>query len=496
MTAAHRGLKAPVRHFAVLALSLGTGMLVIDNAIATIALPTIATALNISPARTVVVVTAYQVAMLMALLPFSAIGDRIGHRRMYQTGQLVFLLASVASALATSLPMLLAARCLQALGVAAAMSVATALLRATYPSAMLGRGIALNGLIVAVAASVAPTLGGLILSVSSWRWIFAAAVPFALLSLLLGHFFLPNPKAHSTRFDMVGAGLCAAMFGLLMTGVSLILRGDPLIGLCLIFIGIPVAVVVVRRELGSDRPIMPVDLLGQPAFALPAGALLFAFCGSLSFTIALPFRLHAAGVSTGTIGLLLAVWPVAMMVATPVGGLLADKAPKGLAGALGMALAATGLAISGLLPANSAYWLLATPMALIGGGMGVFMSPTAHMIVGAAPPDRTASAGALVSSTRFVGQSLGAALSSAFLATTFGAGSAPAFMSAGLALTSAGFSLASLLRGGGQRRAEARRSSMSDPDPAAQQPFAHSTRPERQCTVLARTKTSVGDGYE
>ncbi len=453
--AVHTGLAPPRRHIAVLALSLGTGMLVIDNAIATIALPTIARSLDISPARTVVVVTVYQVAMLMALLPFSALGDRIGHRRMYQTGQLVFLLASIGSALATSLPMLLATRCLQALGVAAAMSVASALLRATYPTSMLGRGIALNGLIVAVAAATAPTLGGLILSVSSWRWVFAAAAPFAVLSLLLGQFFLPNPKAHSSRFDLVGAGLCAVMFGLLMTGLSLVLRGDPGIGSTLLALGLPVAVFVVRRELKSPRPILPVDLLGRLTFALPAGALLFAFCGSLSFTIALPFRLSAAGVSAGTIGLLLAVWPVSMMIATPVAGLLADKAPKGLAGFLGMLMAAVGLVIAGFLPATSAFWMLAVPMALIGAGMGVFMSPTAHLIVGAAPRDRAASAGALVSSTRFVGQSLGAALASAFLATAFGTGSTPAFISAGLALTSAGFSLTNLLRGGGQRAVEA-----------------------------------------
>ncbi len=450
----HIGLAPSKRHLAILALSLGTGMLVIDNAIATVALPSIADALDISPARTVVVVTVYQVAMLMALLPFSALGDRIGHRRLYQTGQMVFLLASVGSALATSLPMLLAMRCLQALGVAAAMSVGSALLRATYPAHLLGRGIALNGLIVAVAAAMAPSLGGLILSVSSWRWVFAAAAPFAILSLLLGQFFLPNPKAHSSRFDLVGAMLCAAMFGFLMTGLSLVLRGDTVVGLGLIAVGVPVAVLVIRRELSSARPILPVDLLGRATFALPAAALLFAFCGTLSFMIATPFRLSAAGLSPGTIGLVLAVWPLAMMLATPAAGLLADKGPKGLAGAIGMTLAAIGLVAAGCLPANSAVWLQAMPMALIGAGMGVFMSPTSHLIVGAAPRDRAASAGALVSSTRFVGQSLGAALASAFLATTFGTGPTPAFISAGLALVSASFSLTNLFRGGGQRPVE------------------------------------------
>jgi DHA2 family multidrug resistance protein-like MFS transporter len=245
------------------------------------------------------------------------------------------------------------------------------------------------------------------------------------------------------------------MFGLLMTGLSLVLRGDPMVGWSLIALGLPVAFVVVRRELRSARPILPVDMLGRLTFALPAGALLFAFCGSLSFIIALPFRLHAAGVSAGTIGLLLAVWPVAMMIAAPVAGLLADRGPKGLAGMLGMLMAAVGLATAGVLPVTSGFWVLAVPMALIGAGMGVFMSPTAHLIVGAAPRDRAASAGALVSSTRLVGQALGAALASAFLATAFGTGSTPAFISAGLALVSSGFSLTTLLRGGGQRAVEA-----------------------------------------
>lgn len=452
MTAAgHIGLPPPGRYVAILALSLGTGMLVVDNAIATVALPTIARSLEISSASAVVIVTVYQVVMLMSLLPFSALGDRLGHRRMYQGGQVVFLIASLGSALATSLPMLLAARCLQALGVAAALSVSSALLRATYPAARLGRGIALNGLIVAVASATAPTLGGLILSFGSWRWVFAAAVPFALMSLLLGQ-ILPDPKAQSTRFDFAGAALCAAMFGLLMTGLSLVLQGNAPIGLGLIAIGIPVAIAVVRRELGSSRPILPVDLLARATFALPAAALLFAFCGTFSFMIGLPFRLHSAGMATGTIGLLLAVWPVAMMMAAPVAGILADRAPKGLPGFIGMVMAATGLVIAGLVPTGSAFGVLAIPMVLIGAGMGIFMSPTFHLIVGAAPPDRAASAGALVSSTRFVGQALGAALASAILATSYGNGPAPAFLSAGLALGSAGFSLFNLLRGGGQRR--------------------------------------------
>lgn len=100
-----------------------------------------------------------------------------------------------------------------------------------------------------------------------------------------------------------------------------------------------------------------------------------------------------------------------------------------------------------MVSASGGFLLLAIPMAMGGAGFGLFMAPTAHLIIGAVPADRAASAGALVSSTRFVGQALGAALASALLATAFGTGPAPAFVAAGLALTSAGFSLTTLLRG-------------------------------------------------
>jgi len=420
-------------------------MLVIDNAIANVALPTIARSLRISAASAVVIVTAYQVIMLMALLPLSSLGDRVGHRRMYQSGQAVFLIASLGSALATNLPMLLAARCFQALGVAAALSVSSALLRATYPPESLGRGIALNGLIVAVAAAAAPSLGGLILGVASWRWIFATAAPLAALSLLIGQ-ALPSPKAHAVKFDMAGAALCALMFGLLMSGLSVGAHGDWALGLALLAIGIPIALVFVRRELRSERPILPVDMLARPAFALPVGASLFAFSASVTFLVALPFRLQAAGIQPAMIGLILAAWPVAMMLSAPVGGFLADRAPKGLSGAIGMALVAIGMAIAGLMPDHGNSLAFAIPMAFGGAGFGLFISPTSHLIVGSAPRARAAAAGALVSSTRFVGQALGAALASALLATLLGTGSTPAFVASGLALTSAGFSLAVLLR--------------------------------------------------
>jgi DHA2 family multidrug resistance protein-like MFS transporter len=128
------------------------------------------------------------------LLPFSALGHRIGLRRLYQYGQFTFAIASVLFFFAKSLPFLLVVRAIQALGAAAALSVASALIRSIYPSNQLGRGLGINSIIVASAGALAPTLGGFILSLATWPWVFAAVAPVALLSLVLGKFVLPGRR--------------------------------------------------------------------------------------------------------------------------------------------------------------------------------------------------------------------------------------------------------------------------------------------------------------
>src|SRR6266702_3667881 len=126
---------------AIAAVSFGTALVVIDGNIVSVALPTIAHDLHVSGSMSVLVVTVYQLILVMTLLSFSNLGDRIGHRTQYQTGQLVFVFATICCFAARSLPLLLLARALQALGAAAALSVTQALIRAVYPRQQLGRGL-------------------------------------------------------------------------------------------------------------------------------------------------------------------------------------------------------------------------------------------------------------------------------------------------------------------------------------------------------------------
>ena len=164
------GLPLPRRYFAAAAVSFGTALAVMDGGIVNVALPTIARDLHVAPSSAVLVVTVYQLVLVMMLLPFSALGDRIGHRRLYQYGQLILILGTALCFFAKSLPFLLVVRMIQALGAACILSLSSALIRSIYPTAHLGRGLGINTVIVASSAALAPTVGGLILTVAPWPW--------------------------------------------------------------------------------------------------------------------------------------------------------------------------------------------------------------------------------------------------------------------------------------------------------------------------------------
>ncbi len=441
----HDGLPTPRRFVAIAAISAGTALVVIDGAIATVALPTIARDLGVGSSAAVSVVTVYQLTLVMLLLPFSGLGNRIGLKRMYQTGQLVFTVATVLCFFAKSLPFLLVVRVAQAAGAAAALSVSSALVRSIYPARQLGRGLGVNSVVVSSSAALAPTLGGLILGVAPWPWVFASAVPFAILSLVLGR-ALPEPPRGEEPFDVLGGVLCAAMFGLIIGGLETAVHGDsPIVSAAIVALGIFTGVIFIRRERGEIAPILPVDLLGRPVLALSTLGAFTAFVASMTLLLSLPFRLqHAYGLSPSEVGAMIAPWPLTTMIVAPLAGWLSDRYPAGLLGGIGMTIAIGALCLLAFLPAQPDYGDVAWRMALCGAGFGMFLSPNARLIIGSTPRERAAAAGGLISTTRMVGQTTGATLVAALLAMGIGGGGGPALIAAGLALVAGLCSLARL----------------------------------------------------
>jgi DHA2 family multidrug resistance protein-like MFS transporter len=446
------GLPTPRRHWAVIALSLGTALAVIDGSIASVALPTLAHDLHVDSSAAVLVVTVYQLILVMTLLPFSALGSRIGLRKLYQCGQLAFLVSTALCFFARSLPFLLVVRAIQALGAAASLSVLSALIRSIYPAGQLGRGLGINSIVVSASASAAPTLGGLVLLVAPWPWIFASVAPLALLSLVLGRQTLPEPPTHDEAYDVLAALLCALTFGLVVGGLESALHGDsPVISAAIVAAGVMIAVVFIRRELNSKMPILPVDLLGLPVVALSAGGGLIAFVASMTAILSIPFRLQQHfNFSPGEVGSVIASWPLGMLIMAPIAGTLSDRFPAALMGVIGMSIATGGLLLLAFLPDHPTLLGASWRMFVCGIGFGLFLAPNSRAIVHAAPLDRAASAGGLISTTRMLGQTLGATLIAGLLSLGVGSDRVPAVVAAALAALAGMLSIARLSTGGGR----------------------------------------------
>ncbi|EJB6081500.1 MFS transporter [Salmonella enterica subsp. enterica serovar Newport] len=408
------GLPLPQRYGAILTIIIGISMAVLDGAIANVALPTIATDLHASPASSIWIVNAYQIAIVVSLLSLSFLGDMFGYHRIYKCGLVVFLLSSLFCALSDSLQMLTLARIAQGFGGAALMSVNTALIRLIYPQRHLGRGMGINSFIVAVSSAAGPTIAAAILSISSWKWLFLINVPLGIIALILAIRLLPANIAHDTkpRFDLPSAVMNALTFGLLITALSGFAQGQ---SLTLIGAELLVLVVVgfffVRRQLSLPVPLLPIDLLRIPLFSLSIGTSICSFCAQMLAMVSLPFYLQTVlGRSEVETGLLLTPWPLATMVMAPLAGYLIERLHAGLLGALGMVIMAAGLFALVMLPGTPSDLNIIWPMILCGAGFGLFQSPNNHTIITSAPRERCGGASGMLGTARLLGQSTGAAL--------------------------------------------------------------------------------------
>lgn len=433
------GLPLPQRYGAILTIIIGISMAVLDGAIANVALPTIATDLQASAARSIWVVNAYQIAIVVSLLSLSFLGDMFGYRRIYKYGLVIFLFSSLFCALSDSLEMLTLARVAQGFGGAALMSVNTALIRLIYPQRHLGRGMGINSFIVAVSSAAGPTIAAAILSIASWKWLFLINVPLGIIALLLAMRFLPPNSARSAkpRFDLPSAVMNALTFGLLITALSGFAQGQPL---TLIGTELSVMLVVgfffIHRQLSLPVPLLPIDLLRIPLFSLSICTSICSFCAQMLAMVSLPFYLQTVlGRSEVETGLLLTPWPLATMVMAPLAGYLIERVHAGLLGASGLIIMATGLFALMLLPASPSDISIIWPMILCGAGFGLFQSPNNHTIITSAPRDRSGGASGMLGTARLLGQSTGAALVALMLNQFADNGTHISLMTAGILAT-------------------------------------------------------------
>jgi DHA2 family multidrug resistance protein-like MFS transporter len=403
------GLPIPRRYWSVVSIWLALTMAVLDGAIANVALPVIGHQLGATPAASVWVINAYQLTITVLLLPLAALGDRIGYKCIYIPGLALFTIGSVGCAAGGTLELLIAARVFQGVGAACIMSMNAALVRATYPADMLGRGIGYNAMVLSMSAAIGPTLAALILSVASWQWLFLINLPIGIVAILIGRKSLPDPHGHGNPFDWPSALLSAAMMGFIVFGAETFARVSSVAGFALVGAGLLAGAALVRRERGEKHPLMPVDLLRIPIFTLSITTSVVSFAAQMLAYVAIPFLLQTVlGRSVLATGLLMTPWPIAVGIAAPFAGRLADRMSAGLLGGIGLAIFSVGLFFLSRLGPSPDNFEIAWRMAVCGLGFGLFQSPNNRTIVSAAPKPRSGAAGGMLATARLLGQTTGA----------------------------------------------------------------------------------------
>lgn len=405
-----------IRNYAaIVAILLVLVMTVLDVTVVNVALPVLAVKFGVSDSYTVWIITVYQLVITMLLLPLSSVGDLYSYRRTFLTGVVIFTLASVLCAVSNSFAMIIVSRALQGIGAASVMGVNIALTRLIYPREVLGRGLALNAMVIAIATAAGPTIAGAILSMVSWHWLFLINLPFGIAAFFIGRKLLPAnpPKPDKPKFDWVSAAENTVVFGLIFYSLgSFARKGDFVVCLTLLLAGIVVGVFYVRRQLSRPAPMLPVDLFRIRLYSLSIITSICSFIAQNVAMIALPFLfLNSFGFSAITTGMLMTPWPLATMVVAPLAARFVERHNPGATAAAGMGVYAAGILLLLLLPGKGvSVWNIAWRMAVCGVGFGMFQTPNNIVMVIATPVHRTGGAGGMQSTARLVGQTLGATI--------------------------------------------------------------------------------------
>ncbi|WP_227307816.1 MFS transporter [Acidisoma cellulosilyticum] len=406
------GLPKSIRLRAMTAVAMAVLLSVLDYTVVNIAMPDIARDVHVTASAAIWVVNAYQLASLIALLPVASLGEKFGHARMCRIGLVTFVGASLLCAASQTLPELAAARAIQGLGGACILGVNAALIRYIYPAKILGRGIALNGLVIALGVALGPSVAAAVLSFASWKWLFLINLPLGAVAMYFAVSALPKTPRTPVKFDALSAVLLALGLGGIVTGGDNFAQGGSAgVGIALLAIGLICMAVLVRLQLSQPHPLLPVDLLARAGFSIAFTTGFLAFVASNFFIISMPFNLtnvlHRGPVETG---LVITAWPVAIVVTAPFVGRLADRYPAAFLTSIGMLITGIGFLLLRLLPAHPTDIDIAWRIAVAGCGFSMIQPPNNKAMLTTAPKHRLAGASGMISVSRLLGQTIGGML--------------------------------------------------------------------------------------
>ena len=407
--------------YVMAAVAMSIFLATIDGSIVNVALPTLVRDLNTDFATIQWVILSYLLTMTTLMLSIGRLGDMIGKKSIFTAGFVVFTAGSVLCGLAPNAYWLIAFRVVQAVGAAMTLALGAAIITEAFPGNERGRALGLIGTIVSLGVIIGPTIGGIIIEVISWHWIFFVNLPVGIVGTVMAWRFLPNFKPLGRqRFDYWGAlTLFTSLLALLLalTLGQQLGFGDSritlLFGVCLVFM-----IIFVLIETRTAQPMINLKIFKNTLFSVNLVTGFITFVSIAGVFILLPFYLEdVLQYNTQQVGFLLAVIPIGLGIFAPIAGALSDRFGTRPITVLGLVTLLVGYAGLTSLSTETTTWGYILRLMPIGIGMGIFQSPNNSAIMGAVPRERLGVASGLLSITRTMGQTVGVAILGALWAS-------------------------------------------------------------------------------
>ncbi len=413
-------------------VSIGLFMVVLDNLVVSVALPSIHRDLGASIQALEWTVNAYTLAYAVLLLTGSAVGDRWGRKRMFMAGITLFTVSSAAAALAPSTGLLIAARAVQGVGAAISTPLTLTLLADAFPPARRGVAIGVWSGVSGVAVALGPLVGGAVVQAASWHWIFWINVPIGAVLVPLAGARLSESRGPDAQLDLGGlalgsAGLFGIVFGLVRSQSLGWTSAEVIVALAA---GTLLVIAFVAYELRSEHPMLPMGFFASRGFAVTnvvSLAMYFGMFGSIFFLS--QFLQNVLHNSPLQAGVKLLVWTGATMIVSPLAGYFSERYGSRLFMAAGLALQAVALGwMAALTAVTTSYTSLIGPFILGGAGMALVFAPAASAVLSSVRTDQAGQASGATNAIRELGGVLGVSVLATVFTNHGGYGSPQAFV--------------------------------------------------------------------
>ena len=407
------------RWLILLTTVLLTFMATLDGSIVNVALPVMAEKLSVSMASIEWVVTSYLIVIVATILVFGRLADIKGKTTIFRLGIVIFTIGSLACGLSNSLIMLVLSRGLQAIGAAGTMSTSHGIITHVFPSNERGRALGLNGTFVALGSMIGPPVGGIIVSVFSWQYIFLINIPIGILAIVIAMKTLPKSASNSNeKFDIKGAILfgltMVLLFGALTFGKEVGYENKAIIASLILSIILFVIFIIVEKR--TVQPLLKLEIFNNFLFSLSIFCAFISFVAISCSNIILPFYLqYVMKLTPSFTGLLMMVSPIILAFVAPMSGYISDRVGSEVLTFLGLMGTSCGLFLMSTLNEYSYLGTLISFIAIMTMGNGMFQSPNNSLVMSTVDKSNLGIAGSVNALVRNLGMVFGISLSTALL---------------------------------------------------------------------------------